>query len=271
MNGFRPKLVIFTDLDGTLLDQLYSYTPAMPALRLLRKRKIPLIFCSAKTKAEQELYQEKLKIHNPFIVENGGAIFIPKGYFSSDYKYKTQNGYSVIELGISYLKIRRILHKIKQEKKLDFKGFGDLDPGEIMAETGLDFEAALRAKKREYSETLILKGKSEEVEKVLTNIREAGLSCTYGGSFYSVEANDKREAVSILLALFRKKLGQVQTVGLGDSFNDIPMLSIVGIPMLVQKPGGVWEEIKLPNLRYVEGIGPFGWRKGIEEIIKGRN
>jgi len=43
--------VIFTDLDGTLLDDNYSYKDALLVLRVLNKRKIPLVFCSAKTKA----------------------------------------------------------------------------------------------------------------------------------------------------------------------------------------------------------------------------
>ena len=34
-----PKLVIFTDLDGTLLDRnTYSFEPALPALRLIRQK-----------------------------------------------------------------------------------------------------------------------------------------------------------------------------------------------------------------------------------------
>jgi mannosyl-3-phosphoglycerate synthase len=76
------KKVVFTDLDGSLLHPLtYSYTQALDALRLLQEREIPIIFCSAKTRAEQEVYREELGVKAPFIVENGGAIFIPRDYF----------------------------------------------------------------------------------------------------------------------------------------------------------------------------------------------
>ena len=79
----RKKVLIFTDLDGTLLDaDNYSFEEALPALEKIKKRKIPLILCSSKTKAELELYQKKLKIKSPFISENGGAIFIPPAYFN---------------------------------------------------------------------------------------------------------------------------------------------------------------------------------------------
>jgi mannosyl-3-phosphoglycerate phosphatase len=47
------KVIIFTDLDGTLLDySTYSFEKALPALQLVRERDIPLIICSSKTAKE---------------------------------------------------------------------------------------------------------------------------------------------------------------------------------------------------------------------------
>jgi mannosyl-3-phosphoglycerate phosphatase len=78
--------------------------------------------------------------------------------------------------------------------------------------------------------------------------------------------NDKGRAAAILIELFRRKSGELKTVGLGDSLNDLPLLSVVDIPILVQKPGGYWEEMKLPNLWRIEGIGPEGFGRAIEEL-----
>lgn len=76
------NLIIFTDLDGTLLHPMtYSFEEAMPALKLCRERGIPLILCSSKTRAEIEVYRQRLKNEHPFIPENGGGIFIPKRIF----------------------------------------------------------------------------------------------------------------------------------------------------------------------------------------------
>jgi len=264
------NVVVITDLDGTLLDRTsYSYTAAMPALGLLREKKIPLVFCSAKTRAEQELYRNKLGICAPFIVENGGAIFIPRGYFPFDFNYhKTAGRYLVIELGMPYQEGRRILEQIRSELGIDFRGFGDMSPEGVARETGLDLEAARRAKRREYDETLKLDGTPREIERVLSAIQEAGLNYAYGGSYYDIMgANDKGRAAIILIELFRRKLGELQTIGLGDSVNDLPLLAIVDIPVLVQKPGVRWEEVDLPVLRRAEGIGPVGWRKAVEELI----
>jgi len=81
-------------------------------------------------------------------------------------------------------------------------------------------------------------------------------------------ANDKGRAAVILSELFRRKLGEFRTIGLGDSVNDLPLLAVVDIPVLVQKPEGWWEEVDLPMLRRAEGIGPVGWRKAVEELIE---
>ena len=68
-----PETVIFTDLDGTLLDaDTFSFDPAEPALRLIRARSIPLILSSSKTRAEIEVYRKRLDNSHPFISENGG-------------------------------------------------------------------------------------------------------------------------------------------------------------------------------------------------------
>ena len=117
MGNSRQKPVIFTDLDGTMLDRdTYSYALALPALKRLLENKIPLVFCSAKTRAEQEAYRKELGIGDPFIVENGGAIFIPKGYFPFYFEYhKAGDYYQIIELGTSYHEIRQALQKIKAE------------------------------------------------------------------------------------------------------------------------------------------------------------
>ena len=51
------KIIVFTDLDGTLLHpRTYSFEAAMPALKLIKEKDVPLILCSSKTRAEIEVY-----------------------------------------------------------------------------------------------------------------------------------------------------------------------------------------------------------------------
>ena len=270
MNNPSPKLVLFTDLDGTLLDPVsYSCDKASPAVKHLQQQGIPIVFCSAKTRAEQEVYRAELEIDDPFIVENGGAIFISEGYFPFRFGYnKTQGDFQVIELGSPYRGIRRILEQLRTELGVNFRGFGDMSAEEVAQDSGLDLEAARRAKEREYEETVKLEGTPEEIKRVLQAIEQAGLNYAHGGRYYGImAASDKGRATAILIDLFRRKLGRVVTAGIGDSRNDLPMLSVVDIPVLVQKPGEWWEEMDLPHLKRVRGVGPEGWNQAIKELI----
>jgi len=110
-------LVLFTDLDGTLLDaDTYRYDAARPALERLREHAIPLIICTSKTRAEVEPLRRKLENQDPFIVENGGALYIPDGYFKAPLPGSSRrDGYQVIEMGLPYPRLREGLRPSKDK------------------------------------------------------------------------------------------------------------------------------------------------------------
>ena len=55
----NSQIVIFTDLDGSLLDHdTYSYAEAEPCLTYLHKQCIPLIFTSSKIFVLIQLYKD---------------------------------------------------------------------------------------------------------------------------------------------------------------------------------------------------------------------
>jgi mannosyl-3-phosphoglycerate phosphatase len=266
------KHIVFTDLDGTLLDAVdYSYEKSLDAIERLKASGIPLVFCSAKTRAEQEVYRRKMGVFHPFIVENGGAIFIPCNYFPFPFSYnKTVDGLLVIELGLPCEQIRRLLTDVKQVGGFQFRGFGDMSAEEVARKTGLDVESAKLAKQREYDETIEFDIPGDEVSRALQRIRQAGLNWAHGGRFYDVIGDsDKGKAVRIVSNLYRKLWGEVETIGLGDSQNDLPMLCEVDIPILVQKRDYSWEKIDLPHLHKVQGVGPEGWSRAIEAMFGG--
>jgi len=264
------RTIIFTDLDGTLLDYRdYSSSVVAPLVLKLKAGGIIIVFCSSKTRAEQEVYRSRLAINTPFIVENGGAIYINSDYFAFAYEYhRRDGGYRIIELGMPYEQIRQRLDDVRQRNNLSFKGFGDMDTAEVADITGLDMASARLAQQREYSETLNLTGSEKEIRLVLSKIAKTGLEWAKGTRFYSVAyGSNKGRAVRILIELFRRKLEKIKTIGIGDSFNDAPMLAEVDTAVLVQKPGGYWEKMELPNLYKVEGVGPEGWVEAVERLI----
>ena len=98
--GEKPQLVLFTDLDGTLLDHdTYTAEPALPALDIISRRHIPLVVCTSKTAAEIQKLRDSIGNSDPFISENGGGIFVPENYFPFPFPCsRTAAGCQVVEL-----------------------------------------------------------------------------------------------------------------------------------------------------------------------------
>jgi mannosyl-3-phosphoglycerate phosphatase len=267
-----PKLVIFTDLDGTLLDkENYSFESAQPALQLIKGRNIPLILSSSKTRAEIELYRKRLENNHPFIPENGGAIFIPEGYFSFPFPHDREvDGYEVLELGTSYSRITEVLDSIREETGISIRGFSDLSEEELASLCGLSPQEATLAKKREYDEAFVMEGGEEEVEVVSRKIEEKGLNHTRGGRFHHILGeNDKGKAVEILKELYENECVTISTLGLGDGLNDLPMLLAVDHPILLAERPNVSQEFrsKIRNLTVFDGTGSRAWNEAILKFV----
>ena len=82
MNDVDAKSIIFTDLDGSLLNHdTYDFTPCMPLIRWLKQNGVPVIPTTSKTKAEILAFRKTAVLETPFIVENGAAVYIPIDYF----------------------------------------------------------------------------------------------------------------------------------------------------------------------------------------------
>jgi len=264
------KHVLFTDLDGTLLDLFdYTYDVALPTLEAVKERAIPIVFCTAKTLSENEYYQKELGVEGPFIVENGGAIFIPDNCFSFPFECKKRGNYCVVELGVSYGELRAALKEIRAETGFKITGFGDMTAAEVAEDANLSVEMAERAKEKEYNESFIFDEPKEREAVLFAKIRDKGFRVTHGGRYYNIHGKnaDKGKAVKILTELFKKEYGDVKTIGVGDSRNDIPMLKAVEQPALVKNKKGGWLDISLPNLYKANGEGPEGWAEAIESLI----
>jgi mannosyl-3-phosphoglycerate phosphatase len=258
------RTIVITDMDGTLLDHAYSFEGARPAIDLLMGKGVPVVLCSSKTRPEIELYRERLGFKDPFIVENGAAIFIPKGYFSFSTGGEVRDGYEVVVIGKRYDEIRTIFIKVKKDTGIKADGFGDMSVKEIAVLAGLPLSEADLAKQREFDEPFIFGEDEKRIETFLNSIDEEGLRWTRGRFYHILGDNDKGRAVRILKGFYEKSFGRVTTIALGDSLNDLPLLREADFPVLVRKKDGSYESgMDVPGLIMADGIGPEGWRDSI--------
>lgn len=267
----KKKLVIFTDLDSTLLDhRSYSFEKAREALELIYKENIPLIFCTSKTRLETEFWRKKMNNHHPFIVENGAAIYIPERYFPFNVPgARNFSTYHLLELGQPYEKLRQFLLFCRQHFAPSVRGFGDMSLEEVMVLTGLPADMASLAIQREYDEPFIIK-EEKELRLIQKEAARAGYKILTGSRFHHLTGhNDKGQAVRLLKDLYMKFYGAILSAGIGDSHNDLAMLEAVDRPFLVQKDDGSYDpQVKVSGLWFTSGIGPEGWKEAVLFLIK---
>ena len=242
----KPKIVVFADLDGTILDEHYNFSQTQPIINKLLASDASIVLASSKTRSEVEFYRRHLGLNDPFIVEDGSAIYIPKRYFKTAFTYTKQHlQYYVIELGMPYSEIREKIESIKKETGASIIGFGDMTTQEVAQDTGLPFELAKLAKAREYDEPFRIIEGSEIA--VVDAIEDKGLCYTKGGRYFHVLGKtDKGKATAILKQLYQQEFRKAVTIGIGDSPNDFSMFAQVDKSLIIaadKSASSCWQEI----------------------------
>ncbi|PRY23117.1 mannosyl-3-phosphoglycerate phosphatase [Aliiruegeria haliotis] len=249
----HPPLIVFTDLDGTLLDhETYSYTAAQPALRRLAEVGAPLILASSKTAAEIAVFQQRIGCEAfPAIVENGAGLLV-----------------DVTDGQPPYQRLIAALAHIPARLRARFEGFHDLGPDGIARVTGLSPEGAFLAGQRQFSEPGLWHGTEAEQEAFLAALNAHGVQARRGGRFLTLSFGGTK---ADRMADIASRYGSPPSVALGDAPNDVEMLTTADRGVIVENPHGA----TLPQLEgEAEGRivrtdrpGPLGWNTAMLDIL----
>ncbi len=249
--------LIFTDLDGTLLDHnTYSTDEAKEMLEYIKLKNIPLIITTSKTKEEILKLRESLQINHPFIVENGAGIFLP-----------TNENFEQITMGKTYSETLCFLNQ--HRNKFNIKSFFDMSDKLVSSLTGLGIENSRLAKKRDFCEPFIIEDESRIEDLRQLSLKE-GFDIVKGGRFYHLITQnlDKANAVLKLKEIYEEKFKKsFKTIALGDGENDKTMLDIADISILIKKVNGLFIDYDKKDLIKTKSIGPAGWNETLKEIL----
>ena len=257
------KTLIFTDLDGTFLNHYdYSFNDSIEALDKVSKKNIPLIFTTSKTKVEVELLQKKVGIKEPFIIENGAAIFFPINYQNFDFSFLDKyEDYYILQLGLPYKEILKFYEKYKVE--FGMFGFSDMSLQEVAKYTGLNIEDVELSKQRNFTEPFLLKDDST-LDELQNLASKYNIKITKGGRFYHLigKDQDKGEAVKKTIKIFEKVYDKkINSIALGDGENDIVMLENVNVPILMKNHRDEFIECDIKNIQKSTCQGSKGWNE----------
>lgn len=270
----KPKQwLIFTDMDGTLLDHhSYDFAPALPVLKKLAAQQIPVIPITSKTQAELEQIRKDLDNSHPFIIENGAAVFIPKGYFSKQPDDTFEQGQYWVKAFVEPRATwQALIAKHKADYVAQFVTFSDAGIAGIIQMTGLSPDAAAQAAQRQYGEPLKWLGDAQSKQSFIDLLKSQGANVLEGGRFIHISGNsDKGRALQWLAALYQAQSPkkQVSTIALGDSQNDVAMLEVADYAVAIRSPVNDLPAVKRKmGLLVSEAEGPTGWALAVNKII----
>ncbi|WP_158968988.1 mannosyl-3-phosphoglycerate phosphatase [Paraglaciecola sp. L3A3] len=269
----KKQTLIFTDLDGTLLDHhTYSFAPAVKILKKLKNLDIPVIPNTSKTYAELFELRKELQLDTPFIIENGAAIYIPihflpqqpngtlekSGYWIKEFSPKVQHWIDIIE-------------SLKDTFNGEFEHFSNMTVKRITQVTGLSESEAKLAANRGYGEPVNWLGNEQSKQLFIHALQEMGATPLQGGRFLHVTGHsDKGQALIWLLNEYKKQHPELQceSIALGDGQNDVAMLEVASLAIRILSPTTPPPELKRTNkVLTSHNFGPTGWSECIEAIL----
>lgn len=254
----RP-VAVFSDLDGTLLDERYRWDAAAPTLERLRAAAIPLVLTSSKTRVEMLELSDALAPGQPLIFENGCGITTPGADEAAE------------RFGPDYASLRTTMKAIRERLAIDFRGFGDMDDAEVAERTGLTLAGAALARRREASEPGVLKGSAEAEGRFAAALAAHDLRLVLGGRFQHVMPRaDKAIAMRRVAARLAAERGvdRMYCIAAGDSANDADMLRAADAAIIVRRIDGNWLDLdRRDGVRRSTAIGPAGWAECMDAVL----
>lgn len=268
MGGPLKKLVVFTDLDGTLLDHdSYSFEAALPAIERLKNNEIPLILTTSKTFEEVLALQNQIGLSDPCIIENGSAVYLGENEFS-----KTVSSQFCHVMGAGYLDICIFINQLPKNLRSFLLGFADMTVEDVVERTGLPTEKAKKAKARRASEPFIWSGTANDLEIFKKQAETAGLRIIQGGRFYHLLSNvDKSSALNWVMERVKRQnpASEYYSCALGDGPNDEDMLKTADVGIVIANPHGKPPALNGARGRIIqaEAVGPEGWNTEINRLL----
>lgn len=258
--------LVFSDVDGTFLDDRYAHPFAPKTLRRAFARE-RVVFVSGRTLAELLHLQEQIGASVDLIGENGAFIATHEPLLAQALEAMGSRRLDEAGMRVAALAAPRAVARAKVRDVLRVSGSSavvadELTPRRFAELSGYDEASARRALRREFS--LLLDGLEY---KVAERLRGAGLDTVFGGRWVTVIAgSNKGRAVRAYQQAAEHVFGPLSTVAVGDAANDETMLRSAERAFVIRQPEHGYDPflLTIPGVRLLERAGPDGWQEMID-------
>ena len=251
---------VVSDVDGTLMDHSYDLTPAKETIKNLQDLSVPVILCTSKTAAEVKVIRDELKLRDPYIVENGAAIY-------GETLYKVDGE---IILGEKYEVLEEILKSISKEINFNLIPLNNLSDKEATELTGLKGNSLSLMRDRHWSMPFLNPPGFLE-KKIIICSKRFNVEIFKGNRMSHMLSNnsDKGKAINALKKYVNNP--NIKIIGLGDSPNDLPLLINSDFRIVIPGVDGPNLNLldKLKGYEFTVALEPngYGWKNEINKLI----
>ena len=256
----NSKIWIVSDVDGTLMDHFYDLTPAKETITWLQRLGIPVILCTSKTKSEVKIIRDDLNLKDPYIVENGGAIY---GEYSDGKEWE-------IILGKSYNILEQILNNLSKNINFKLRPLNTLSDDEATNLTGLEGESLNLMRDRHWSMPFLNPPDTfDEDLKRLCEIYDVDIF--RGNRMSHLLSKNSNKGLAIKTLLNKDKNLNVQIIGLGDSPNDLPLLMNSNYKIIISGIKGpnqlLLNQLKGNEFCISKKPHGYGWKEEVYKLV----
>ena len=256
------KILIFTDLDGSLLDRdTFKFDEIKDYIRQLISKGIFIIPNTSKTEKEILEFNSDLGSSLPFISENGSSI----------------NGLNLLnkdlpqELILSREKeiLLEIFKKtVSPNLQNKCKWLSEMDTRNQSLILGLEHKKLKMALDRKFTLPFIFNGNKNQKKELSKIIKNKGLFLQEGGRvIHLTDRVNKAKALKVFVRFYKKNNKNVKTIAVGDNYNDLDMLKTSDFPCLVFNDKFTLDEIPINNLITTNKPSPEGWADVIKMAL----
>ena len=256
----NASLWVVSDVDGTLMDHSYDLTPAKETIKKLQNLSIPVILCTSKTAAEVKVIRKELNILDPYIVENGAAIY--------GESLEKVNG--KIILGEKYETLEEILNCISREIEYKLIPLNKLTNQEATELTGLKGNSLTLMRDRHWSMPF-LNPPSFLEERINNCCKKFKVDIFKGNRMSHLLSTNSNKGKAINVLKIYSNNQNIQIIGLGDSPNDLPLLLNSDIRVVIPGINGPNLNLldQLKDLEFTLASEPngYGWKNEINKLL----
>ena len=256
----NSSLWVVSDVDGTLMDHSYDLTPAKETISRLQKLSIPVILCTSKTASEVKVIRDELYLKDPYIVENGAAI----------YGESLENVNGKIILGKKYEFLEELLNFISKEIDYKLIPLNNLTDKEATQLTGLKGNELNLMRDRHWSMPFLNPPTSLE-ERIKICCKKLNVDVFKGNRMSHLLSTNSNKGKAINALKKYSNIQNIQIIGLGDSPNDLPLLLNSDIRIVIPGIDGpnlnLLDQLKELEFTVASEPNGYGWKNEVNKLL----